>query len=226
MKILAFDTSTKFLSIACLDDKEVKSTFHQDVGIKHSEILIPTISDTLDALGWSIREVELVCVGIGPGSFTGLRIAVATVKGFAAVLGNNIAGVPTMDAIAVNYGGESKLAAPLLDARKGKVYSCVYDFSKPAPERVTDYLLVTIDELLDSLTEETVFFGDAVNAYKEKIKGHPLAKCGENIDWFPKAPDIGRLGFERFSLGEKDAAETINPMYLHAQECNITRVKP
>ncbi|MGB3111451.1 MAG: tRNA (adenosine(37)-N6)-threonylcarbamoyltransferase complex dimerization subunit type 1 TsaB, partial [Candidatus Omnitrophota bacterium] len=96
MKTLAFDTSTKYLTIACLEGEEVKAEFHKDVGIGHSEILVPTFKGLLEKLDWKITGIDLVCVGIGPGSFTGLRIAVATVKGLAAVIKNKLVGVPSM----------------------------------------------------------------------------------------------------------------------------------
>ena len=82
MKILSFDTSTKFLTIALLEDEAVKAEFHEDVGIRHSEILVSTIKDMLGKLEWKMEDIELMCVGLGPGSFTGIRIAVATVKGY------------------------------------------------------------------------------------------------------------------------------------------------
>jgi len=224
MKTLAFDTSTKFLSIACLEDDDVKSEFHKDVGIRHSEILIPTIKQMIENIGWPLNEIELVCVGLGPGSFTGLRIAIATVKGLAAVLCNKVVGVPTMDAIVMNAPPDKKIAAPLLDARKEKVYTCIYDLSGKEPVNTTDYLLVTIDELLSGLKEEVFFFGDAVPKYKEKLDNCAKARYAENIDWYPRGSQIGRLGFKK-SLTRTDDPAVIDPLYLHSKECQITKRK-
>ena len=159
MKILAFDTSTKYLSIACLEDNEVKSEFHEDAGIRHSEILIPTIEKQLNGLKWRLDQIGLICVGLGPGSFTGLRIAVATVKGLTAVLPDiKVAGVPTMDAIVANISDKAGRIAPFLDAHKQKVYSCIYEASGAKIKRISDYLLLTADELLGSLKKEVFFF--------------------------------------------------------------------
>ena len=135
MKTLAFDTSTKFLTIAGLDDDHVLSSFHEDVGIRHSEILVPTIDDVLLKAGWRLKDVDLIAVGIGPGSFTGLRIAVATVKGFLTVINAKVVGVPAMDAIAMNAPQDKKMIAPFLDARKEKVYSCMYERKKRCPDK-------------------------------------------------------------------------------------------
>lgn len=222
MKILAFDTSTKFLSIACLEDAEVKTSFHEDAGIRHSELLVPTIKEILEKQGWKLTDIDLVCVGLGPGSFTGLRIAIATVKGLAAVLGNKVVGVPTMDAIAANIPSEKKRVAPFLDARKEKVYTCIYDNSGAELQRLSEYLLTTVDDLLAGLKEEVLFVGDAVEKYKEKLDGCSNAKYALDVDWYPRATEIGRLGYVK-SLTGTDDPDAIDPLYLHAKECNIMR---
>ncbi|MFQ5953425.1 MAG: tRNA (adenosine(37)-N6)-threonylcarbamoyltransferase complex dimerization subunit type 1 TsaB, partial [Candidatus Omnitrophota bacterium] len=220
MKTLAFDTSTKFLSIALFEDDTVKTEYHEDVGISHSEILVSTIKDMLERIEWKFEDIDLVCVGLGPGSFTGLRIAAATVKGFSAVLNNKLVGVPTMDAMVLNFPSEAKRVAPLLDARKGKVYSCIYERDESHAKRITDYLLITIDELLANLEEEVYFYGDGVIKYEEKLKQHPLAKYDKDADWYPRAAQIGQIGIRRVSHMVDDP-EVIEPLYLHSKECNI-----
>jgi len=220
MRILAFDTSTKFLSIACLQNNEERAAFHKDVGIQHSEILIPTIKDMLGRLNWPLNELDLICMGLGPGSFTGLRIALATVKGLSAVLGNKAIGVPSMDAIVMNFPAAKRRIAPFLDGRKQKVYTCLYDNSKSEPRRVTDYLLVTVDEFLHDLKEEVVFFGDGVVKYREELARHEFAVAKEDIDWYPRAVDIGRIGSKK-PLIEMPDLNAIEPLYLHTKECNV-----
>ena len=224
MKTLAFDTSTKILTIALSDDDNIVASFHEDVGIRHSEILAPTIKDLLDSAGWKMKDIRLVSVGMGPGSFTGLRIAAATVKGIASGMPIKISAVPTMDAIAEGVAQSFDVGAsvsPLLDARKGKVYACVYDVNGGKVNRKTDELLVTIDDLMDSLKEETVFFGDAIEKYKEVLDSCKFAKYDENVDWYPNASIVARIGVER---QEELAvtAEDLEPLYLHSKECNIT----
>ncbi len=225
MKTLAFDTSTKFLTIACLEDDNVLSSFHEDVGIRHSDILVPTIDDVLLKAGWRLKDVELLAVGIGPGSFTGLRIAVATVKGFLAVIDAKVVGVPTMDAIVQNGPRDKKMMAPFLDARKEKVYSCIYESEGDVLSMQSDYLLLGVEDLIAQLKGKVFFFGDGIKKYKEHLDASPLAEYSEDIEWYPKAPDIARLGVEKFSKGELSSAEEIDPMYLHAKECNVTTKK-
>ena len=220
MKILAFDTSTKFLTIACMEDEAVMASFHEDAGVKHSEILIPTIKGMLEGLGWELKDLGLVCVGLGPGSFTGLRIAVATVKGLAAAAGTKVIGVPTMDAIVMNAPENRGSVAPFLDAHKGKVYTCIYERSEGGLKRITDYTLAAVEEILNGLEEEVFFFGSGVIKYKDKLENCALAQYNKDVDWYPKAADIGRLGHKK-SLEGADDPETIDPLYLHSKECNI-----
>ncbi|MFH1798118.1 MAG: tRNA (adenosine(37)-N6)-threonylcarbamoyltransferase complex dimerization subunit type 1 TsaB [Candidatus Omnitrophota bacterium] len=221
MKILAFDTSTKFLTIACLENRAVKAEFHKNVGIRHNELLIPAIEKMLKKIKWNIKEIELICVGLGPGSFTGLRIAVATVKAIAMVVSCKIAGVVTMDAIVKNFPKTKGYIAPFLDARKQKIYTAIYDYSQGTPKRVTDYLLTDAREFLEKIGFEILFVGDAVEPYKEILSQYTLAKYNKNTDWYPRAVEIARVGYEKALSGQTDDPETLEPLYLHAKECNI-----
>ncbi len=220
MKILAFDTSTRFLSIALLEGEYLISFHHEDAGIRHSELLVPTIKEMLDRIRWKPSDIELMVVGLGPGSFTGLRIGIATVKGLAAILGSRVMGVPSMDAMIRNIKSPHGLIAPLLDARKEKVYTCIYEYANGAFRKNTDYTLTFIDDLLDALDEKVLFFGDAIDKYREKLSASPMADHDGNVDWYPRATELGRIGYERAMLGTDDP-EQLNPLYLHAKECNI-----
>ncbi len=222
MKTLAFDTSTKFLSIALFEGYDVVAEFHEDVGIRHSEILVVTIKDMVEKLSWDIKDIDLMCVGLGPGSFTGLRIAIAAVKGFAAVLGNRLVGVPTMDAMVFKCLSDERLVAPLLDAHKGKVYSCIYEGKGPDRKKTTEYLLMTVGDLLGSLDEKVLFFGNGVEKYRSELDSHPMAEYIEDTDWYPRAADIGRLGIKRSARGTDDP-KTIDPLYLHARDCSVKK---
>ncbi len=221
MKILAFDTSTKFLTIACVENQIVKAEFHKDVGIRHSDLLIPTIEKMFKKIKWNVKEIELICVGLGPGSFTGLRIAVATVKAMTLALGCKIAGVATMDAIVKNFPKTKGYIAPFLDARKQKIYTAIYDCSRKELKRLTEYLLIDAEDFLKKINKEIFFIGDAITPYKEVLDKYALAKYKKNADWYPRAVDIARIGYKKTLAGQTDDPETIEPLYLHAKECNI-----
>ena len=224
MKTLAFDTSTKILTIACFGEGEVKASFHKDVGITHSELLVPTIDEMLKGLEWGVKNIDLICMGLGPGSFTGLRIAAAMVKGITAVTHSKVVGVSTMDAIVRNAPyGEGRFA-PFLDAHKGKVYTCVYRKDKNGIKRLTDYLLVKADEFLAGIETEVFFFGNGIEKYKSELDSCDLALYNEDIDWYPNAVEIGHIGI-KIASERTDDPKTLEPLYLHSKEANITKHK-
>ncbi|MDD4956449.1 MAG: tRNA (adenosine(37)-N6)-threonylcarbamoyltransferase complex dimerization subunit type 1 TsaB [Candidatus Omnitrophica bacterium] len=225
MRQIAFDTSTKFLSIALMEGAKVVSSMHEDVGIKHSEILVPCIKDILASSGWNIRDVELVSVGLGPGSFTGLRIAISTAKGLAAAIGIKIAGVSSMDAIAMNAPSGKKKIMPFLDARKEKVYTALYERKNTASTRVTGYLLAKAEDVLRTVDKDVFIYGDAVEKYRDILDSNGIKDVSPDADWYPKAIHIGEMGAAKAAAGEFDPPEDVDPMYLHAKECNITLKK-
>ncbi|MFH1395552.1 MAG: tRNA (adenosine(37)-N6)-threonylcarbamoyltransferase complex dimerization subunit type 1 TsaB [Candidatus Omnitrophota bacterium] len=226
MKVLAFDTSTKFLTIACVENNKPEKTYHKDVGIRHSEILTGKIKDMLDDLNWTMQDLDLICVGSGPGSFTGLRVAMATVKGFLTVVSAKAVVVPTVDAMAMNVSKsfavekKHKLIAPFLDARKNKIYTCIYDCFKTDVKLVSGYILSKPEDFLKGLKQNLFFFGDGVKKYKKELDSCSFADYSEDVDWYPKAVDIARIGLKK-SLKKTDSHENIEPLYLHEKECNI-----
>lgn len=225
MKTLALDTSTKYLSLALYEDDKCMIEYHEEAGIKHSEVLAPEVQNILDSVGWTIRDIDLIAAGIGPGSFTGLRIGIATVKGFAAVCKSKVVGVPTMDAIVRNVQKEhGSLIAVMLDARKDKIYLCLYDLSREEPARISDYELITVSEFVDRTDYKCFCIGDAVEKYKEQLDVNPLIEYDAKYDWYPHAENIGIIGI-RSSSKSTDTPDELEPMYLHAKECQITTPK-
>ncbi|KJJ83612.1 peptidase M22, glycoprotease [Candidatus Omnitrophus magneticus] len=226
MKILSFDTSTKFLTIALAEDFAIKSAFHEDMETRHNEEIVPTVANMFKEIKWNVKDIDLVCVGIGPGSFTGLRVGLAFAKGLARSTGIKIIGVPTMDAIAkqflpVKFPGVN-FVAPLIDARKGRVYSAVYKAgAETIPEKVSNYNLLFIDELLSTLDKKTFFIGDGVETYKDKIKEHARAYFIENAQWHPNARDINFLGLKKFMRREENDINNLQPLYIYPKECSV-----
>ena len=112
MKVLAFDTSSKYLSVAVADDDKVLSSFHKDMGLNHCSLLIPTIDKILNKCKIELKEIDLIALSIGPGSFTGLRIGVSTAKALSLATKIPVVGVPTLDVIAHCHCEESRNGRP------------------------------------------------------------------------------------------------------------------
>jgi tRNA threonylcarbamoyl adenosine modification protein YeaZ len=221
MKLLALDTSTDYLTIAITDGAKVLGRMHKKAPRNHSSLLMPMISRLLKKTRLKLKDLDGFCMGVGPGSFTGLRIGAATVKGLAFVTGKDIAAVPTFDAIAKNIGRRRGVVCVVLDARKSKVYGCFYNSDgKGAVRRISAYLLVPADELLKKCEKyDTLYFmGD----YGEKIA--PL--CGRAkepiVKWHPRAESVAALGLDLFRKKKSVSAEKLEPMYIYSYECDIT----
>ena len=121
MRLLAVETSTLAGGVALLDGERLVAEYLLDVGIAHSERLMAAVDRVLSDARWTMRDLAGLAVAVGPGSFTGLRIAVSTVKGLALALGLPIAAVPTLDAMAAAVPWASLPVVAVLDARKGEV---------------------------------------------------------------------------------------------------------
>jgi len=250
MKILAYDTSSKYLSVAVAKDGEILSNFHEDKGMSHSSLLIPTIDSVLKKANLKLKDIDVIALSIGPGSFTGLRIGVSTVKAISLALKIPAIGVPSLDVIAYTYvkytddhrlrhaddrrledtddhrlkTDDHRYLAPILDAKKNKVYSAIYDISQGSVNRKTDYLLLDIDTLLAKIDQPTLFFGDGLNLYGKYIEEKsPFVKISKSQDWYPRAETVALLAFEKAKKRQFDDIDSLVPMYLHPKECNIKR---
>lgn len=170
MNILLFDTSTDTLAAGVLrDDGRLFAAARSD--LKHSEILLPAIEGCLAAAELSFRDIDLIACAKGPGSFTGLRIGLATAKGLALALDIPWRGVPTLDCLAFGRGGPGLTVIPLLDARKNRVYAALYRDGL----RISDYLDIAPDSLL-ALAEregEAVFVGADADIFTDYVLERP-----------------------------------------------------
>jgi tRNA threonylcarbamoyl adenosine modification protein YeaZ len=167
-----------------------------------------------------LKDLDGFCMSIGPGSFTGLRIGAATIKGLAFVTRKPIAVVPTFDAIAENGKRFNGIICTVLDARKGKVYACIYKASGKVAKKISGYLLVPEDELIEKLKkyDSVIFLGDFAERAARLLPGSKVAAG----PWQPKPEVIGRLGAEYFRKRKFVKAEDLEPLYIYSRECDIT----
>lgn len=215
MNILAIDTSTDYLGLAVLRGDKIIGRFHRKVGRHHSRLLVPMIEKLLKKCRMKPDDIDAFAVSIGPGSFTGLRIGVAVVKGLSYALKKKIVTVPTLDAIAYN-AKSAGVVCPVLDARKNKVYAALYRPAGKGMRRISKHMLVSAPELIEraSRYERIAFLGDALAL---------IGKAGEKApDWHPRPDIIAKLGRERYIGKEFVSAEDLEPMYMYSNECDIT----
>ena len=128
MKILALDTSGLVCTVAVMEDDRLLSEFSIQHKITHSELLLPMMEQIKNKIALDLNTIDAVAVSAGPGSFTGLRIGCSTAKGLCLAMNKPMIAVPTLDAMAYQFYGSDYAICPMMDARRGQVYTGIYTF--------------------------------------------------------------------------------------------------
>jgi tRNA threonylcarbamoyladenosine biosynthesis protein TsaB len=218
MRVLAVETSSLAGGVALLDDERLVAEYLLDVSVTHSERLMAAIDRVLTDARWTARELGGLAVAVGPGSFTGLRIAVSTVKGLGLALRLPIAAVPTLDAMAAALPWAALPVCPVLDARKGEVYASLYRWHGDAMRREWEYLALSPAALGERLTEPVIVAGDGAPVIRS-----PHARLLPPPRRLPSPACVGLLGLERLRRGETVAAAALAPLYLRPSEAELKR---
>lgn len=174
MKIFAVDTSSQVASAAICDDDKLICEITLNNKLTHSQTLMPIIKDVFEKSELEPNDIDIFAVADGPGSFTGLRIGVTTVKGLAHAAEKPVIGVNTLEAMCYNLPFCPHIIVPVMDARRGEVYNGFYRFSDGILKEICTPRAVELSKCLDeikALGEKAVFLGDAVPVYREEIQG-------------------------------------------------------
>ena len=223
MKILALDASSGVASAALVCDDVLVGEYTINHKKTHSQTLMPMISSLLEACEVKISEVDAFAVSVGPGSFTGLRIGIATAKGLAHACQKPIVGVSTLEAMAYNLPYCADLTVPILDARRDQVYGAVYEWQNDELCTICPPCAVSIDEILDIVKREgkkAVFIGDGILRFKEQIQGALDSMCtfafaNSNMQ---RASSVAVLAKQKIKAGEAVSCEKICPVYLRKSQ--------
>ena len=214
MKVLAFDTSSKALSLAILEDKQVLAETTINIKKNHSITLMPAIDFLMASLDWTPKDLDRIVVAEGPGSYTGLRIAVATAKTLAHTLNIELVGMSSLLAL-VPYQQEG-LFVPLMDARRNNVYAGFYENAKPVmPEAHLSFA-----EVLEKVTDaEQVTFVGEVGPFVEQIQEQlPQASYQESL---PNAANLALWAWDK----KADSLHDFVPNYLKRVEAEENWLK-
>lgn len=216
MKILSVDTSTAQLNVCMSDDGHMRAETSLYMGHTHTRSIMPAIDHVLALAGLDVSAVDGFAVTLGPGSFTGIRIGISTVKGLATAVGKPVAGVSSLDALAYQTAAFPHLICTLLDARKKEVYCCFYRWKGNSPCKMTPDAVLPISLAMGHLDEKCLFIGSGALLYQRDI----AARMGANAV-FPPSPahaihasTVGHLGDLQFRLGNHSPAAEIFPRYL------------
>ena len=169
MKILAIDTSSEICSVAILEDERVIDEINLDNGRTHSENLMPLIDEILKRNNFLVSDINLLACSVGPGSFTGIRIGVSSIKPIAEVLNLKIASVTSLVTLARNVEGKEKIIVSLIDARNDQVYCGVFDSNY---NKLEEYMADDINEIINSISKYSniTFVGDGAMLHQNLLQ--------------------------------------------------------
>jgi tRNA threonylcarbamoyladenosine biosynthesis protein TsaB len=218
MRVLALEASTLAGGVALLDDDRLVAEYVLDVSLTHSERMLATIDRVLGDAGWTAADLDGLAVATGPGSFTGLRVAVSTVKGLALALSVPIAAVPTLDAMAAAVPFACLPVCAVIAARRNEVYACLYRWHEGTMRRQWDYLALTPAALADRLSEPVILAGDGA-ALVVSPHARPLPAPRR----LPAPACVGILGLERLRSGEVVKPADLAPLYVRPPEAELKR---
>lgn len=218
MKVLAVETATSWQSVAILDDTRVLARHDQDAAGSHAKLLLPTIDRLFRETGLTLKQLDGLAVSIGPGSFTGLRVGLATLLGFRTISRLPLAVVPTLEGMAWNLRGTSTPLCPILNSRRGELYWALLRWAEEDRlEQVVSEQVGTPAMLGSSLTGPVLVFGEGwiVEASAIRASVRPSVTVIEAPDHAvkPSAVSIGLAGIERLRRGEQ-AGLGIGPLYV------------
>ena len=216
MKLICLDTCTCALSVAAMQDGALVSAMWHRAQVNHSVLLMPMLSQMLETLGWDAKDVDFWAAVSGPGSFTGVRIGVSSVRALAHGWKKPDVSVNTLEALAMSFPMERALVVPLLDARRDQVYAAAYDMTSGFPKEVMPPCAAALDDFLKRLPEYAAirFVGDGATAHEETLSAIPNAVVTPEYLQFPMASAAAPLAQKRALEGEICKYDELEPIYL------------
>ena len=207
MRILSIGTSSKNCTVAILEDKKIIKEININDGLTHSQNLLPTIDRLFKETSLDLSNIDYYACSIGPGSFTGIRIGVATVKGICFGIPKPVVAVPSLLSLCYSVNSDSDYIVSCLDAKNDNVYAGIYRCEKrKAPVLVDDYISDNIEVLknkISSLSGSISYVGDGANLLNQKSE--------EDLEY---ASCIGLAAFDMIEQGNVTDGVHLSPLYL------------
>ncbi len=228
MKILALESSATAASVALCEDEALIAQSFRDTGLTHSQTLLPMTEELLAHCGLTVADLDLIAVAAGPGSFTGLRIGVATAKGLAWAAQLPCAGCSTLEAMAWNLAGLDGELCAAMDARRHQVYNARFRAENGTITRLTEDRAIALEDLIEELrgTETTqIVLGDGAQLCCEALTaaGIPARLAPPNLRQ-QTAWGVARLGLELAKAGRTVPPEELVPVYHRLSQAERERL--
>ncbi|MGI6751203.1 MAG: tRNA (adenosine(37)-N6)-threonylcarbamoyltransferase complex dimerization subunit type 1 TsaB [Anaerovoracaceae bacterium] len=232
MNLLAIETTGRKASVALINQKGDVYSISSPKELSHLQNLIPMISTLLKERGLAIEDLSCIAVSQGPGSFTGIRIGMATCKALAMALQIPVIGVPTLMSFAWNTPHYQGLICPVFDARQEQVYGGAYFWKdgvclQAVPDgayAIEDFFNLALNSLHKPSKKEIMIFGDGAHVYNERFKdwvnfneGQKIVYAHEDVNNH-KASSVARLALEKWNKGQLLTWDELEPVYIRKAE--------
>ena len=231
MIVLAFDSTAKAASVAVTDSEKLLAVYNIDNGLTQSELLLPMAEHMLSSLKLDFSDVQLLACSVGPGSFTGVRIGAALVKGIA--FGKNIpcVSVSTLEALAESLSGLDGIIVPVMDARRGQLYTAIFEGKNSGVSRISEDAAMSVCELSQRLSEYSgrrsiYLVGDGYNVAKAA-----LSELGIDTVSTPEllknenAYSVARVAKRLHDEGKAVSDTELSPTYLRVPQAERERLE-
>jgi tRNA threonylcarbamoyladenosine biosynthesis protein TsaB len=227
MNILAIESSAKAASVALCREEFLVAESYQNSGLTHSRTLMPLCEGLLSSCGVSLSDVDLIAVANGPGSFTGLRIGLATVKGLAWPGEIPCLGVSTLEAMAWNLCGVEGVVCCAMDARRQQVYNALFHMTDQGPKRLTEDRAIALEELFsDPQVEQALCVGDGAELCLRYGQEHGvgLRLAPPNLR-YQHAYGVARAALEHYRAGVRGTGADLAANYLRLSQAERERLE-
>lgn len=218
MKIIAIDTSSKYGVVGLSDDDrsivEISATSNET----HSARLLPSIDMALELAGWKLDDIDLFGVVIGPGSFTGLRVGVATIKGLAWSKKKPVVTINSLEALAWSMVPNTRLISPMLDARRGHVYGAIYQYVNEQMKLIIPQCDTDPIDLIKSVNAPLLCLGDGADQYETELRAFSHVEIAPKGFQSTRGSILCKLALLRYLQGKTTEVGELDPLYLSLSE--------
>lgn len=228
MLVFGIDTCCMAATAALVSDDRLVAQVVQNNKKTHSERIMPLVEQMLCHSEISLSDIDCFAAAIGPGSFTGVRIGVATAKALAHACNKPCVAVSTLEALANNVICFDGIISPIMDARRNQVYNALFEGG--SLNRITNDRALSIDELCAELKEserKVIFLGDGVSVFKE----HIIGLLGDKAVFAPRmqamnlAASVAEIGYQKFISGDVLSYGELSPQYLRLSQAERERLE-
>ena len=227
MIILAIDSTAASGSVAICRDEKLLCEFTLNIGNTHSETLLPMVESALKMCGMTASDIDLFACDEGPGSFTGVRIGAATIKGLAFNSGKPCIGVSTLEALAYNLSGFEGIACPVMNARRDQVYNALFDVNNGEVKRICEDRALAISELEDELLKLNAPVYLSGDGYDISLEGFKSLKCKNTPEMlrYQSGYSVAVCALKKYNAGTRTTDSELTATYLRLPQAERERLE-